>query len=163
MCFFCIRPLSLSKWIKLSYILLLLGLCCPSLCLSEPPGRNGSSSWLQRTLFFIKESWVRCSPDVMRHFMEKLILLFSWPFLLFVSSFQLDQCEGHIDLHLFSPTVLEKYGWARDTGKRFIDPMRSQLIETSGNIPRLPLLRTLDVQPHCLIKQSLLTLEINYL
>ena len=93
---------------------------------------------------------------------EQLSLLFSWLFLLFVFSLHLYQREGYIFLHR-SPIALEKYDGAKNKGKRFIEPSRSQLIEAAGMTPRVLLLRASDTQRLPPIKQSVLTPEIKHL
>lgn len=64
----------------------------------------------------------------------RLYLLFFWQFLLFVSPFHLDQCEGCIYISMLVSTAMKKYDRVQNKGKRFIDPVRSQLIETIGTI-----------------------------
>lgn len=91
-------------------------------------------------------------------------MLFAWLFILFVSSFQfINVKDTHIYIFIILPTGMEKYDRAKNKDKRFINPTRSQLIETIGTLLLLPLLRTLDVQSHPPIKQEVLTLEIKYL
>lgn len=72
------------------------------------------------------------------------------------------QCEGYMFLHC-SPIALEKYDRAKNKGKRFTEPSRSQLIEAAGKTPRVLLLRSSDMQRHLPIKHSVLTPEIKHL
>lgn len=131
-----------------------------SLRLCAPPWRTGSSPWCRETSASQKRKAERVVRLMSRE--EQLSLLFSWLFLLFVFSLHLSQCEGYIFLHC-SPIALEKYDRAKNKGKRFTEPSRSQLIEAAGMTPRVLLLRASDMQRHLPIKHSVLTPEIKHL